>query len=136
MLNALRIGADNTTSNSALILIQNDTVQVSKRLWAFGQYSRFVKPGATRIDVAATGAAFNMTAFENADGSVAVQVINNNNVTETVTVQGLTVGRHSSVAGWLTNNDHDLSRVPVKSVGRGKYQASIPAKSMFSFVSS
>ena len=128
------IGADNTTSNSALILLNNDTVHVSKRLWAFAQYSRFVKPGATRIEVASSNAALNMTAFENADRSVAVQVINNSNYTLAVTVQGLPAGRHSSVAGWLTNNDHDLSKVSVQSVARGGIQASIPALSMMSFV--
>lgn len=130
------IGADNTTSNSALILIDGDTVQVSKRLWAFAQYSRFVKPGATRIEVAATGAAFNMTAFENADGSVAVQVINNSNATQAVIVQGLAVDGHSVVTGWLTNNEHDLTRVLVTKAGSGDLHASIPALSMMSFVSS
>jgi len=130
------IGADNTTSNSALILIDGDTVEVSKRLWAFAQYSRFVKPGATRIGVASSGVAFNMTAFANADGSVAVQVINNNNSTQPVKIQGLPVRRHWTVSGWLTNNEHDLSRVSVQAVGHGEVQASIPALSMMSFVMS
>lgn len=45
------IGADNTTSNSALILLDGNTVNVSGRLWAFAQFSRFVKPGAGRMYV-------------------------------------------------------------------------------------
>lgn len=130
------IGADNTISNSALILFDGDPVQVSKRLWAFAQYSRFVKPGATCIEVAATGAAFNMTAFENADGSVAVQVINNSNATQAVTVRGLTTRGHLRVTGWLTNNEYDLSQVAVAKSAKGGYHASIPALSMMSFVSS
>ncbi|KAK5132461.1 hypothetical protein LTR08_009072 [Meristemomyces frigidus] len=130
------IGADNTTSNSALILLNNDTVHVSKRLWAFAQYSRFVKPGATRIEVASSNAALNMTAFENADKTVAVQVINNSNYTQAVTVQGLPVGKHSSVVGWLTNNEHDLSKMGVQRVAGGGIGTSIPALSMMSFVAS
>lgn len=130
------IGADNTTSNSALILIDGDTVQVSKRLWAFAQYSRFVKPGATRIEVESSGAAFNLTAFENADGSVAVQVINNSNSTQAVSLQGLSAGWHSSVASWLTNNEHDLTRVAVQRLGTAGIQANVPALSMMSFVAS
>ncbi|RMY91595.1 hypothetical protein D0864_06049 [Hortaea werneckii] len=131
------IGADNTTTNSALILLDGDTVHVSKRLWAFGQYSRFVKPGATRIDVSAPDAsAMNMTAFENFDGSVAVQIINNGDSTENVRVAGLPLHWHTEVSGWLTNNDHDLMYVPVGRFGRGDVHASIPPFSMMSLVTS
>ncbi|TLD32483.1 hypothetical protein E2P81_ATG05459 [Venturia nashicola] len=49
------IGAGNTTTNSALILLRKDEVHVSKRLWAFAQYSRLIKPGARRIDAAVVG---------------------------------------------------------------------------------
>ena len=133
-------GADNTTSNSALILLDGDTVNVSKRLWAMAQWSRFVKPGATRIDVQSSDAAFNTTAFENADGSVAVQVINNSNATQSVLVSGLKAAGHQhssskpTVRGHLTNNDHDLALSPVKPLGGGRHGANIPAYSMMSFV--
>ncbi|KAI6868741.1 hypothetical protein KC343_g4428 [Hortaea werneckii] len=131
------IGADNTTTNSALILLDGDTVHVSKRLWAFGQYSRFVKPGATRIDVSASDAsALNMTAFENSDGSVAVQIINNGDSTENVRVAGLPLHWHTKVSGWLTNNDHDLTYVPVGRFGRRGVHASVPPFSMMSIVTS
>jgi O-glycosyl hydrolase len=129
------IGADNTTSNSALILIDGDTVNVSKRLWAFAQYSRFVKPGARRIGVEASGAQFNMTAFENQGGSVALQVINNGNSTQEISVRGLTGQGHSSLAGWLTNEENDLTRTSVQA-DAGGIRATVPALSMLSIVSS
>jgi hypothetical protein len=31
--------------------IGNDRVEASKRLWALGQWSRFVRPGAVRVGV-------------------------------------------------------------------------------------
>ncbi|KAE9972188.1 hypothetical protein EG328_005153 [Venturia inaequalis] len=49
------IGAGNTTTNSALILLRKDQVNVSKRLWAFAQYSRLIRPGAKRIDATVVG---------------------------------------------------------------------------------
>lgn len=60
------IGAGNTTTNSALILLDGDTVHVSKRLWAFAQWGRTVVPGAVRVD-ARVDFAVNVTAaaFEN-----------------------------------------------------------------------
>jgi glucuronoarabinoxylan endo-1,4-beta-xylanase len=43
---------------------------VSKRLWAFAQYSRYIRPGATRVGTA--GAGMSIFAFVNADGASVV----------------------------------------------------------------
>src|SRR5262249_41596553 len=41
--------ADDKRNNDALILYHNNTLETSKRLWAFANYSRFVRPAAIRI---------------------------------------------------------------------------------------
>ena len=63
-----------STTNSKLIEIRNGVVTPSKRLWAFAQFSRFVRPGAVRV--AASGSGLKVSAYLNVDGRVAVQVIN------------------------------------------------------------
>ncbi|KAF1941975.1 glycoside hydrolase [Clathrospora elynae] len=62
--------ATNNNNNEKLILIEGQTYQVSKQLWAFAQF-RIVRPGAVRVDASTTGggAIIKAGAFANADGS-------------------------------------------------------------------
>jgi O-glycosyl hydrolase len=127
------IGAENsTTGNSMLIHLPGDNVIVSKRLWAFAQFSRFVKPDARRIAASSGSPGVNVTvsAFENVDGSVAVQVINNTDEDQTVDIAGLWSG---SVKAWLTNNDEDLTEVQVQ-FAQGGPGGTVQARSMVSYV--
>lgn len=130
-------GAANTTDNQSLLFVNNTSeVKVTKRLWAHAHFgSKFIRKGASRIDAGVTGSkALNVSAFANTDGSTAVQVINNGNETETVTLQGLKLSKRSRVVTWLTNQDNDLKR-GYAVVKRGKTAvAKVPAKSLLSFV--
>ncbi|KAK0947579.1 hypothetical protein LTR91_027115, partial [Friedmanniomyces endolithicus] len=64
-------------------------VRVTGRLWAHAHFGKqFIRAGAYRVDATVTGStALNVTAFENTDGSTAVQVINNSNDTLSVNLQ-------------------------------------------------
>ena len=129
-----------------MILLRKDEVRVSKRLWAFAQYSRFVKPGAIRIDAsiahadesANTTQPFLATAFRNEDGGFAVQVINNGTMNDCVEIQGLnSTGR--LLRRYLTNDEYDLTKMNINvetggSDCSGDIVGTIPAKSMMSFV--
>ena len=42
-------GIEDGTTSSTLISISGTTVTPSARLWAFGQWSRYVRPGAVRL---------------------------------------------------------------------------------------
>ncbi|KAF2463049.1 glycoside hydrolase, partial [Lindgomyces ingoldianus] len=70
-------GAETTSTNSALIRLSNDTLSVSARLWAFAQFSRFVKPGAVRVKAESSIGYVRVSAFENVDGKHVVNVVNN-----------------------------------------------------------
>lgn len=74
----------------------NDTIVDSKLLWALGNYSRFIRPGAVRIDISeidGSGAPISdsvtdpyglmLSAYRNADGSIVVVVINYSDKEET-----------------------------------------------------
>lgn len=131
-------GAANTTDNQSLLFVNNTSeVKVTKRLWAHAHFgSKFIRKGARRIDAGVVGgsSALNVSAFANTDGSTAVQVINNGDETETVTLQGLKTLKHGKVVTYLTNQDNDLMRGYAK-VQRGNTAvAKVPAKSLLSLV--
>ncbi|KAK6432017.1 hypothetical protein LTR95_011814 [Oleoguttula sp. CCFEE 5521] len=127
-------GAANTTDNQSLLFINNTSeVKVTKRLWAFAHFgSRFVRVGANRVSASVAGGdgLLNVTAFANTDGSRAVQVINNGNNTETVTLQG--VQYHGKVTTVLTNEANDLTYGVARNQ-RGAVSAVVPGKSLLSF---
>ncbi|KAF2168809.1 glycoside hydrolase family 30 protein [Zasmidium cellare ATCC 36951] len=131
------IGAGNTTSNSALILLDGDEVNVSKRLWAYAHWGRTVSPDAVRVDVRVESSAnVTSTAFQNEDGSIAVQVINNSDRAQQITIAGWRTSRWSfgAVKSYLTNNDHDFDLVSQRKWSQGtNLESEIPALSMMTF---
>lgn len=97
--------------------------------------SKFVRKDAVRIDaaVSADGAAalINATAFRNADGSVAVQVINNSDLPQPVSIVGF--ADDCQVETFLTNQQYDLKQGSARN-NKGAAQSTVPARSLFSFV--
>ncbi|MFL6141467.1 MAG: glycoside hydrolase family 30 protein [Labedaea sp.] len=85
----------------------NQTYHVSKRLWALAAYSRFIRPGAVRLDASATDPALRVSAFRNDDGSTVIEVLNTG--TAPVTWQR----GHGRATAYLTDNTHSLTPTPV-----------------------
>ena len=126
-------GAAEKTDNEMLIFINHtNIVRPTKRLWAHAHFGKkFVRQGATRIEATAPQP-LNVTAFENVDGSTAIQVINNSNKTEGVSLQFPShKGRH--VEAYLTNEEHDLAAVGVTNSRGGRRTAQVPGQSLLSF---
>jgi len=100
----------NGNNNEKLILVDKGDYFVSKRFWAFAQYSRPIRPGAVRVAVSG-GTSLLATAFVNVDGSVVVVAINTG-----AEAQGLEVaGVKAAVAkAWVTDATRDMA--PVGSV--------------------
>ena len=88
--------------------------------------------GADRISAVSSSPSLNVTAFENSDHSTAVQVINNSNNTETVTLSVKGWHKHSHVTTYLTNQHHDLTAGVATRKG-GKVSAKVPGQSLLSF---
>ena len=117
---------------------KTNQVEVTARLWAHAHFgSKFIRRGATRIEATVSGNtenALNVTAFANTDGTTAVQVINNGNCTETVTLDGcLEPSYKGTVQTYLTNNANNLTEGVAKVSGYSAV-AEVPAKSLLSFV--
>ncbi|KAK4242583.1 putative glucosylceramidase 4 [Achaetomium macrosporum] len=67
----------NPNTNEKLIRVDNqtNTYEVSRRLWAFANWSRYVRPGAVRVGVSGGGNGLRTAAFRNEDGTIAVVAI-------------------------------------------------------------
>jgi glucuronoarabinoxylan endo-1,4-beta-xylanase len=106
---------------------------VTKRLYALGNWSKFVRPGYVRIGTTGTVSNVSLTAFKNpSTGAFAVVAINTGAaVTMTLRLAGLT---GSSVTPWVTDATRDLAAQAVVPVLNGLWSYSLPASSVTSFV--
>jgi hypothetical protein len=110
-----------TGKNAALIRLAGDSYQVSKRLWAMAQFSRFVRPGAVRINAKGGNEMVHVSGFKNSDGVVAVQVINNStNATDVELTLGGRKGP-ASLKAFLTDNENDLTELGLVTGNNGTW---------------
>lgn len=122
--------ATNNNNNEKLILVDGQTYQVSKRLWAFGQW-RVVRPGSQRVGASGGGSNIKSAAFLNIDGSVAVVIINSAASAQTISIAPL---GFPVVQAWYTDNTHDMATVEVTLGSDGTASASVPGRGMISFL--
>jgi O-glycosyl hydrolase len=122
--------------NESLIQINGTTVSASGRLWAFANYSRFVRPGAVRIGATTTDTGLDLTAFRNLNGSVAVVVLNTDTSADTVSfsLQNLGLPGWSHVTPYVTDSVSDTAAQPRLSTQSGTFTYTLPARSLVTFV--
>ncbi|KAK3320639.1 glycoside hydrolase family 30 protein [Cercophora scortea] len=128
--------ATNGNKNEKLILVDGGSYVVSKRFWAFAQYSRTIRPGAVRVGVSAAGGSTSLkaTAFVNADGSVVVNVINTGTAAAGLAVAGIKGA--SAAKAWITDGSNDMTAVSSVAVAADGTVSgvSVPGRGMVSFV--
>jgi O-glycosyl hydrolase len=106
---------------------------ITKRLWALGNWSKFVRPGHMRVDTTGTIGGVSVTAFKSSAGNVTIVAINANAsaVTANIGVSGLTV---ASLTPWVTDATRDLvAQSPIATRG-GVTTVTFPASSVTSLV--
>ena len=109
-------------------------VRDSKLLWALGNYSRFVRPGAVRLEVeGGDGDPYGimLSAYRNSDGSRVVVAINYTTDDKTISLK-LGLKKGESLRAYRTSDVDDENLKPV-----GKVKAtrlSLPAKSITTVV--
>ena len=119
--------------NTALISVNFDgTVTVPKRFWAFAQFSRGARPGAIRVATSSSTTNVKVTAFQNLDGSLAIQSINSATTyyNITLTLNGLT---GKTVTSWLTDNNNNFTTGDVQTSGTS-FTSIVPPHSLMSFI--
>ncbi|KAI0430452.1 glycoside hydrolase family 30 protein [Xylaria sp. FL1042] len=110
-------------------------IEVSKRLWAFASWSRFVRPGAVRVATSG-GSGVKSTAFRNVDGSVAVVVISTGAAASNVAIKvsGGAAAAPTQAAAWVTDASHDCAQTTVSVAADGTLSGSVAARSITTYL--
>jgi glucuronoarabinoxylan endo-1,4-beta-xylanase len=115
------------------IASEGDGYRVSKRLWAFAGYSRFIRPGAARVPATLADPNVKVTAFRNADGSMVVELLNAGTAAADTTFTTDVPIHHATT--YLTDETHSLERIDgVRLPGRHRVPVRIPARSLTTLV--
>lgn len=112
-------------------VVQENMVRDSKLMWTLGNFSRFVRPGAVRLDVQGEMAVdgLMLSAYRNTDGSLAVVAINYGKKDSVVSIDAK--GGKTAVA-YRTS---DVEGENLKYVGKVNLKkASLPARSVTTYV--
>jgi glucuronoarabinoxylan endo-1,4-beta-xylanase len=108
----------------------------AKRLWVLGNFSRFVRPGFYRVDVAGSAppSGVSVIAFDNpADNTVAIVAINTGGATSmTIFVQGSSWP--AQVVPWVTSASENLTAGTAIPLTGGSFAAPLSAQSVTTFV--
>jgi O-glycosyl hydrolase len=118
--------------HDGIIYVDENTHAVSetKRLWALGNYSRFVRPGFVRIPALVTVSGLKPTAFRSADGQRIVLVAINDG-TEPLDIRLPELAGYTKIEAYETSDSHDLDLV-LSSAAPEKY--TFPGRSVTTLV--
>jgi len=121
------------------------TIEDSKLMWALGNYSRFIRPNAIRLGVAAYNSkqekvddgdtdqfALMVSAYQNVDGKLAVVVINYSNADKSFNLEL----RNRSITNWQPYQTSDREGDDLKPQTSVKYgtKITIPARSVVTYL--
>jgi O-glycosyl hydrolase len=121
-------------NTGALIRMDGDSYAASTRLRAMAAYSRFIRPGAVRVDAASGDDAVLASAYRNKDGSDVAVLINTGTEPTTADLSLKAAKGHQATA-YLTNGDHDVAAVDcLAQVSDGHLTATLPARSVVTVV--
>lgn len=105
---------------------------VSKRLWAYANYSRFIRPGAVRFGTSSSDADISSVAFENTNGSNVVVLNSHNTASTSTSISGVTGGTYVT---YVTDDSSNLVSSSSTSVGSsGSIEITVPANSTVTVV--
>jgi O-glycosyl hydrolase len=122
--------------NEGLIQINGSTVSPSGRLWALGNFSDFVRPGAVRIGASTSDGNLTLDAFKNTNGTISVVVLNTGSSPDTVSysLSGTGTPNGATVTPFLTNASNDIAAQATTSVSGGAFTGTVPARSLETYV--
>ncbi len=112
------------------------TYQAAARLWAFGAFSRFVRPGAVRLATTSSDPNLEAVAFRKGQGTVVVLVNNgSSNVQVHVTLPNADFpGSTASAQPYLTDASDDGTTEPPVTVTNGSFTTTALAGAVVSYV--
>ena len=127
-------GISATSHDSSLIGLSGSTLTASKRYYALLGYSRFIRPGATRIAATSADSTVATSAYRNTDGSTVIVALNTARTatpaTYSLTNLGLSTG---TVTPYLTDASNSAATQTAIALGGGTFTATVPARSMVTY---
>ena len=107
----------------------------SGRLWAFANFSRFVRPGAHRIAATTADRGLTVDAFRDADGTVAAVALNAGTTPDTVTfeIKGTGLPNGAVATPYLTNDTNEVAAQEPLQASGGIFTWTMPARSLVTF---
>jgi O-glycosyl hydrolase len=120
--------------DTALIELNGTTVTPSARLYAFGQFGRYVQDGATRVAATTTNTNLEVVAFENPSGSTALIVINPSGSAQPITVAISGAGSAKTAVGYTTDASETYAAGSSASVSSGQFSSTVPAGAVTTYV--
>jgi glucuronoarabinoxylan endo-1,4-beta-xylanase len=103
------------------------------RAYVMAQFSKFIRPGATRIDVPSNNGPLGLSAFLDADSDRFVMVAVNDTtlpVTQSFTIKGI---RTRFLTPWITSATQSLERQSRLAVKRRTFTYTVPSFSVVTF---
>ncbi len=110
----------------------NQSLYLTKRYYAMGQYSKFVRPGSVRYHV--TGAPAGVQVLATSNGGTWTLVVNNlNNSVQNVDVRFNALANVTAAAAVRTSGTENLASVALPPVASGTTSLSLPAQSITTY---
>ncbi|MGH7993399.1 MAG: hypothetical protein ACREDQ_07780, partial [Limisphaerales bacterium] len=127
------IPSSGNTDNEGLTDISGNP---AKRMYALGQWSRFVRPGYYRIDASTTAGSAFISAFNDTNsGHFAIVAVNTNGstaISQTFNLNNFPTV--TSVTPWITSATMSLSNQTPVAVSGSSFSYTLPARSVVTFV--
>ena len=124
--------ASGTDDNEGLLL-KNGTD--TKRHHTLGNFSRFIRPGYTRVDVAGNSPTdVLLTAYKGTDGTVVVVTINKGSALANVPISIAAGTAPASLTPWVTSASDNLASKTAITVTDGSFTATLAAATVTTFV--
>ena len=105
----------------------------AKRMYALGQFSKFVRPGYHRLGTSYTGNVLVSAYKDDISGAFSIVAINESDaaIDETFTVPGCAPGH---VTPWITSASQSLEELPAVVVSGDTFAYTLPSRSIVTFV--
>jgi len=120
------------SSNEGLL---DTSAAPTKRLFAFGQYSRFVRPDFYRINATSSQSSALISAYKDSNSpAFAIVVVNSDPATNVIQTFNLTNFTAASVTPWITSATLSLAPQTPVNVTNSSFTYEVPAMSVVTFV--
>ena len=124
--------SEDSTGNQGLL---DNNAAVTKRLFAFGQYSRFVRPNYYRINATSSQPSELISAYKDTNSTAfAIVVVNTNAATNVIQTINLTNFNAVSVTPWITSATLSLAPQAAVTLTNASFTYVIPEMSVVTFV--